>query len=268
MVELTRCIRFCLNAQSGQDSGKYNTFSAWPAMQGLGRYYELSVTCQGEPDPQTGYFLNIKEIDTAVREHVLPYLLTRIGDQTNTSAIAMGHLMQEIITRLQLPLDQSVIRVQLALTPFYKLQIRSSNMSEVVLRQQYDFAAAHRLHVAKLSDEQNQQIFGKCNNPSGHGHNYQFEVAVRCPIDAKGHINTVAVIDEVVDRVILVPLDHKHLNEDVPVFKNLNPSVENIAKVIYDWLVGPMKEMNLNLQVVSVWETNKTRCTYPAGVLS
>jgi len=141
-------------------------------------------------------------------------------------------------------------------------------MSEVILRQQYEFAAAHRLHVPDLSDEQNQQIFGKCNNPSGHGHNYQFEVAVRCPIDNSGHINTVSNIDELVDRVILQALDHKHLNEDVPAFKALNPSVENITKVIYDWLLPAMKQENLNLEVVSVWETGKTRCTYPAGVLS
>ena len=268
MVELTRCVRFCLNACPKTIGKKHNTFSAWPAMQGLGRYYELFVTCQGEPDTKTGYFLNIKEIDTAVREHVLPHLQSLISDRVDSSNIAMGMLMQQILQRLQTPLNQSVIRVRLALTPFYQLQIRSKQMSEVILRQQYEFAAAHRLHVPDLSDEQNQQIFGKCNNPSGHGHNYQFEVAVRCPIDNSGHINTVSNIDELVDRVILQALDHKHLNEDVPAFKALNPSVENITKVIYDWLLPAMKQENLNLEVVSVWETGKTRCTYPAGVLS
>ena len=268
MVELTRCVRFCLNRIPAPESGKFNTFSAWPAMSGLGRYYELLVTCRGEPDPQTGYFLNIKAIDTAVRQHVLPYLQTIAAPGEDPSQVPMGKLMQRIITLLQQPLNASVIRVRLALTPFYQLQIRSCDMDHVILRQQYEFAAAHRLHVPELSDEENRKIFGKCNNPSGHGHNYQVEVAVKCPIDNNGHIATVNKIDQLVDNEIMERLDHKHLNEDVDAFANLNPSVENIAKVIYDWLVVAMDKENLKLEVVSVWETGKTRCTYPAGVLS
>lgn len=268
MVELTRCVRFCLNDGPDGGSGKFNTFSAWPAMRGLGRYYELYVTCRGEPDERTGYFLNIKAIDCAVREAVLPYLQGLVGPGMDTSAVPMGALMQQMVERLQKPLKGSVIRVRLALSPFYQLQIRSKTMSHVILRQQYEFAAAHRLHVPELSEAENQRIFGKCNNPSGHGHNYQVEVAVKCPIAGDGHIMTVARIDELVDKVVLERLDHKHLNEDVPAFVHLNPSVENIAKVIYDWLVGPMKKLDLKLEVISVWETGKTRCTYPAGVLS
>lgn len=268
MVELTRCVRFSLNDVPSVDVGKYNTFSAWPAMQGLGRYYELLVTCRGEPDAQTGYFLNIKQIDTAVRDHVLPYLQQQVQPGSNTASIPMGRLMQQIITLLGPALNDSVVRVRLALSPFYQLQIRSQTMSQVILRQQYEFAAAHRLHVPEFSDEQNREIFGKCNNPSGHGHNYQVQVAVRCPISGEGHIDAVANIDQLVNRVVLEPLDHKHLNEDVPAFAHLNPSVENITKVIYDWLVGPMRELGLELEVISVWETGKTHCTYPAGVLS
>ncbi|HAI14378.1 MAG TPA: hypothetical protein DCM28_21920 [Phycisphaerales bacterium] len=268
MVELTRCVRFCLNRIPAPQAGKFNTFSAWPAMTGLGRYYELLVTCKGEPDAQTGYFLNIKTIDTAVREHVLPYMQTLVAPGQDPSQVGMGQLMQQIIALLQPQLKGSVIRVRLALTPFYQLQIRSTGMQHVILRQQYEFAAAHRLHVPTLSDEENRQIFGKCNNPSGHGHNYQVEVAVKCPIDGDGHIATVNMIDALVDREIMERLDHKHLNEDVDAFADLNPSVENIAKVIYDWLVVAMRNENLELEVISVWETGKTRCTYPAGVLS
>jgi 6-pyruvoyltetrahydropterin/6-carboxytetrahydropterin synthase len=236
-------------------------------MNGLGRYYELLVTCRGEPDAQTGYFLNIKAIDSAVRKHVLPYLQTLVAPGEDPSQVPMGKLMQRIISLLQQPLNQSVIRVRLVLTPFYQLQIRSSDMDHVILRQQYEFAAAHRLHVPELSDDENREIFGKCNNPSGHGHNYQVEVAVKCPIN-NGHIAAVNMIDQIVDSEIMERLDHKHLNEDVDAFAHLNPSVENIAKVIYDWLVVAMAKENLSLEVISVWETGKTRCTYPAGVLS
>lgn len=268
MVELTRCVRFCLNDQPDAGTGKFNTFSAWPAMQGLGRYYELLVTCRGEPDAQTGYFLNIKAIDSAVRQHVLPYLQSLVTLGCHTADIPMGQLMVQMMSRLQAPLNHSVIRVRLVLSPFYQLQIRSTDMSHVILRQQYEFAAAHRLHVPQLSDEENRRVFGKCNNPSGHGHNYQVEVAVKCPIDGVGHIASISRIDELVDHVIMERLDHKHLNEDVDAFAHLNPSVENIAKVIYDWLVVAMRDENMELEVVSVWETGKTRCTYPAGVLS
>ncbi|MFG0249350.1 MAG: hypothetical protein ACF8OB_10725, partial [Phycisphaeraceae bacterium JB051] len=110
MVELTRCVRFCLNRIPAPESGKFNTFSAWPAMTGLGRYYELLVTCRGEPDSQTGYFLNIKAIDTAVRQHVLPYLQTLVAPGEDPSQVPMGQLMQRIISLLQQPLNESVIR--------------------------------------------------------------------------------------------------------------------------------------------------------------
>ena len=64
-------------------------------------------------------------------------------------------------------------------------------MDHVLIRQQYEFAAAHRLHTDQLTKQENQQVFGKCNNPSGHGHNYRLEVAVKAPIDPDGHTTPV-----------------------------------------------------------------------------
>src|SRR5690348_12545521 len=74
MLELTRTVRFCLNGDGtlATDSAASNTFAWWPAMRGLGRYYELEVTCRGEADPVTGYFMNIKRIDEVVRQAALP----------------------------------------------------------------------------------------------------------------------------------------------------------------------------------------------------
>lgn len=277
MIELCRTVRFCLSdgSTSGGSGGadvplatpRHNTFSAWPAMRGLGRYYELHVCCRGEADPTTGYFLNIKHIDEAVREHVLPDLEQWVADpQRDPYDAPMGELMRRIAVLLEQPLQGAVAQVTLQLTPMLSLTLRSHDMDRVLVRQQYEFSAAHRLHVETLSDQENRAVFGKCNNPAGHGHNYRLEVAVSAPIDPLGRALGAEELDAVVDRHVTEHLDHKHLNLDVPEFKDLNPSVENIAKVVWDLLAphipaaGPAE--GAKLDAISVWETGKTVCTY------
>jgi len=135
-------------------------------------------------------------------------------------------------------------------------------MDRVILRQQYEFAAAHRLHVDELSDEENRAVFGKCNNPSGHGHNYRLEVAVAAPIDAEGRILDVELLDAVVDQTVIERYDHKHLSVDVPEFAGRNSSVEHIAQSIYRLLLDPIAGLGAALEEVRVWETSKTVCVY------
>ncbi|MGB0768997.1 MAG: 6-carboxytetrahydropterin synthase, partial [Phycisphaeraceae bacterium] len=131
----------------------------------------------------------------------------------------------------------------------------------VLIRQRYEFSAAHRLHVQALSDRENREVFGKCNNPAGHGHNYRVEVAARCPIDDHGQTLDPADLDAVVDERCIERLDHKHLNDDVPEFADLNPSVENIVKVVWSMLDGKLPG-RATLDEVRVWETGKTVCAY------
>jgi len=260
MLELSRTVRLCIN-DAPRDTApqeRYNTFSAWPAMRGLGRYYQVHVRCVGEADPVTGYFMNIKEIDTAVREKAMPCLERAVQNGGG----AVGGLMREMIAELQPVLQHTVREVRLDLTPYYHLAMTSNDMNHVIMRQQFEFAAAHRLHVDQLSDDENRRVFGKCNNPSGHGHNYRLEVAVSVPIDPKGSVMNVETLDRLVDEHVVEKLDHKHLNVDVPQFKALNPSVENIAKVIWDMLKGAVAAQPCELAEVSVWETGKTVCTY------
>jgi 6-pyruvoyltetrahydropterin/6-carboxytetrahydropterin synthase len=93
----------------------------------------------------------------------------------------------------------------------------------------YTFAASHRLHAPQLSDEENRRLYGKCNNPFGHGHNYVMEVSARGPLDpATGRTIDIAALDEFVRRHILVPFDHRNLNEDVDSFQGLSPTSENL----------------------------------------
>jgi 6-pyruvoyltetrahydropterin/6-carboxytetrahydropterin synthase len=262
MLELSRTVRFCLSGEMGDlVSPRDNTFSAWPAMRGLGRYYELGVTCQGDADPQTGYFINIKTIDQVVREHVLPMLTERISDESAAAATPMGELMRRVFGAIDPPLNETVAQVRLVLTPTLSLAIERNDMDHVIIRQQYEFSAAHRLHVPAMSDAENRATFGKCNNPAGHGHNYRVEVAARCPIDAQGTALQPAELDAVVDQEAIEKLDHKHLNVDVPEFAGLNPSVEHIVKVVWQMLDGKLPG-SAKLDEVKVWETGKTVCAY------
>jgi 6-pyruvoyltetrahydropterin/6-carboxytetrahydropterin synthase len=264
MLELSRTVRFCLNDPPGDPPPRDNTFAAWPSMRGLGRYYELAVTCLGEADPKTGYFINIKHIDRAVHERAMPCMQRALAGTSASANVPLGQLMRDMLNALQPTLQGSVIRAQLRLTPTYRIDIRSHDMDHVLIRQRYEFSAAHRLHVPGMTDDKNRETFGKCNNPAGHGHNYRLEAAVRLPIDPQGRTANAEHIDAIVNRHAIEPLDHKHLNTDVPQFADLNPSVENIVKVIWNMLAGRFAELDPDaaLEEISVWETSKTVCTY------
>ncbi|MEO1235539.1 MAG: 6-carboxytetrahydropterin synthase [Planctomycetota bacterium] len=286
MLELSRTVRFALTPEpAAQAPARSNTFSAWPPVRGLGRYYELHVTCRGEADPATGYFINIKHIDTAVRDHALPVLRAAIADERAAADTPMGGLMRDLLAVLQPELGHSVARLGLQLSPFVELAVRvpdpqlhnasSGNpgnpgspgdhpVDHVIVKQQYEFSAAHRLHVPDYTEEQNRATFGKCNNPAGHGHNYRVEVAVRAPIDPMGHTLDIAALDDAVDTHVIDRLDHKHLNHDVPAFAELNPSVEHIVRVVWDMLEAGLAQVlpSVTLDEVKVWETGKTACAY------
>ena len=262
MLELSRTVRFCLSGDPADlRTPRHNTFSAWPAMRGLGRYYELAVTCRGQADPQTGYFINITQIDRVVRDHALPLLNGCLADERTAAEISMGRLMNDLLQAISPGLGDTVDQITLGLTPYLRLTTKSHDMEHVFLHQQYEFSAAHRLHVPTLSDEENRDVFGKCNNPAGHGHNYRVEVTARCPIDAHGRTIEPATLDAIVDRAVIEKLDHKHLNTDVPEFAELNPSVENIVRVIWTMLAGKLPGGAV-LDEVRVWETGKTVCAY------
>ena len=263
MIELSRKVRFCLNDAAASLADKHvHGFSGWPAMRDLGRFYQLNVICHGEVDPQTGYFINIKIIDQAVREYALPYLQNVIHHPADDSVPALPMVMQALLKLLQKPLENRVTELVLELSPFYALSIRSQQMDHVIVRQRFEFSAAHRLHVPMLSAEENRAIFGKCNNPSGHGHNYQVEVAVKFRVDSAGKTMPTEKLEALVDSEAIQKLDHKHLNIDVPEFALVNPSVENIAVVIWNMLQKPVEQSGVQLDEVKVWETEKTSASY------
>jgi 6-pyruvoyltetrahydropterin/6-carboxytetrahydropterin synthase len=109
----------------------------------------------------------------------------------------------------------------------------------VLLTRKVHFCASHRYHNPELSDAENKRIFGKCNLPHGHGHNYVLEVTVRGEVDpATGMVMNLTDLDKVVKNVVMEQIDHKNLNVDVPHFATTIPTSENIVI----WLWGQLAE--------------------------
>jgi len=107
----------------------------------------------------------------------------------------------------------------------------------IELGRRYRFAASHRLHTAKLSEAENNRVFGKCNNPYGHGHNYTLEVLFSGPVNpATGMIANLVDLDAFVNERVIEPLDHRSLQDEVPAFRELVPTTENLCTEIFERL--------------------------------
>lgn len=123
------------------------------------------------------------------------------------------------------------------------------------------FNAAHRLFRKDWSEEKNNAVFGKCNNPNYHGHNYDLIVGLTGEIDQEtGYLIDLKILKDIIYEEVEQPFDHKNLNLDVPEFKNLNPTVENIAVVIWNKL---RKRLEKKYEItVTLYETPRNFVTY------
>lgn len=260
MIQLSRTVRFFINPPGTSAPARSNTFAAWPPMAGISAFQELTVACTGEVSPVTGYFLNIKDIDEAVREAALPIIV-------RTLAQSGGQQPEAILPDLFRATDQrlrgAVALLRWHFSPYLSLSMERDSMSICLLREQFEFAAAHRLHCDRFSEEENRRLFGKCNNPVGHGHNYRLEVCVEAPTDQRaGRILDRPALEAIVNATIIERYDHRNLNVECPEFATVNPSVENIAKVCHQMLKPRLLEQGIQLRAVTVWESTKTSCVY------
>ena len=125
------------------------------------------------------------------------------------------------------------------------------------------FNAAHRLNNPAWDEEKNTRVFGKCNNPNFHGHNYEMEVKITGEPNADtGFVIDLKVLSDIIQAEVIERFDHKNLNLDVPDFKNLNPTAENIVMVIYDIL---RRKINSELELqVRLYETPRNFVEFPA----
>ena len=131
----------------------------------------------------------------------------------------------------------------------------------VTISRKAHFNAAHRLYRKDWSDEKNNLVFGKCNNPNFHGHNYELIVSVTGGIDQEtGYVLDVKVLTDLIKEEVENPFDHKNLNLDVPEFKDLNPTAENIVVVIWNKLRNRL-DIKFDLEV-TLYETPRNFVTY------
>lgn len=136
-------------------------------------------------------------------------------------------------------------------------------MKVAVIRKEH-FNAAHRLHNQQWSEEKNREVFGKCNNPHYHGHNYELTVKLVGELDPEtGYVYDMKKLSSLIKENILDKFDHKNLNLDTDEFKQLNPTAENIAVVIWNIL---REKIDTQLELkITLYETERNIVEYPAG---
>lgn len=132
---------------------------------------------------------------------------------------------------------------------------------KVTVSRKAHFNAAHRLYRKDWPDEKNNLVFGKCNNPNYHGHNYELIVSVTGEIDNEtGYVIDIKTLKSIIKKQVEDAFDHKNLNLDVPEFKNLNPTAENIAVIIYN-KIKPQMDSKLELEI-TLFETPRNFVSY------
>lgn len=271
MFRLTRVVRAAINDPSGQARSEApapgsNTYAGWPPFAGLARHYAFEIACEGRLHPQYSYLIDIKDVDRAVRATLIPAFEHAVRDGVPDDG---RRLLADSAQRLAERLHGLLRHARWHASPFLSLEVDMNDPSTVLLREKFDFAASHRLHVPSMSEADNLRVFGKCAHPSGHGHNYQVEpcIAVKVRPDA-AHPFGLPQLEALVDRVILSRFDHKYLNVDTPEFgpRGVVPSVENIAKVCFELLRDAVAREHPDavVRAVTVWESDRTSSTYPA----
>ncbi|HAZ61263.1 MAG TPA: hypothetical protein DCY89_06810 [Gammaproteobacteria bacterium] len=244
---LSRSLRFLIPEPS---AGQRNGWSGGPLGAATAWAGEVTLAVVGEPDPRTGFLCDIKALDATLLQG-----LRSVGDPLN-GWFAWLHALAAKLRALDLPARPVFLTLRLGTG--IELTIDPTTESAMHYTEQFEFSAAHRLHVASLTDEENVALFGKCNNPNGHGHNYVVDVTIEvsdpaCP----GVAPTPVCLAEVVRREVIDRYDHRHLNLDVADYSTLNPTVENITATVFQRLAAT-PELGGHLLRVRVHETAKT----------
>ena len=134
-------------------------------------------------------------------------------------------------------------------------------MPEVTVTRRMHFNAAHRVHNPELSDEENQRLFGRCNNPNWHGHNYILDVSVTGPIDTRtGYVMDLAALKRVVQDAVVEKVDHRNFNLEVDFMRGVIPTAENI--VVGCWRVLAPRVAPARLVRLVLWETPNNYVEY------
>jgi 6-pyruvoyltetrahydropterin/6-carboxytetrahydropterin synthase len=263
MHKLVRQVRFSINPFLSEDSRGYNSFASEPAGEGLSIFLELSVEVTGPVDPATGFVINVSEIDGNVREFAVPVFAEQIRhnyqEAKHIGLSVIAELLRSAWDQLADKFGTARLsELSLKLNPFRKVAVDSKDLDMVYFCEKFEFAAMHKLWNDDFSEQHNLEVFGKCANPTGHGHNYIIEVTLRMP--AIRNDFRIGDFEKIVDDEFIKLVDHKNLNADVDQFGKTNPTVENIAALAWNQLIDKFDKAKLHR--VTVWETDKTYCSY------
>lgn len=227
------------------DDENRRLFGRYASKYGHGHNYVVEVTVAGAIDPASGMVVNIVDVDRVMKQFVtgpladkhLSYEVPHFRDTPPT----LENIARFVADRFSAHFSDPAARLARVIVWESPTLWATLNLEKeppmVALTRALDFAAAHRLHAPGLSDAENQRIFGKCDNPNGHGHNYGVEVTiVGEPDPVTGMIVDLVALDAVLDREIMARFDHKHLNRDTPDFADVNPTSENLTRAIWEHL--------------------------------
>lgn len=216
-------------------------FGQWASPYNHGHNYILDVTTEGIVDERTGMVVNIKRIDDVLKDDIVAQFDGKsINDEIvhfQSRASSLENLLLYIRSQLvNLPQEARLVGLRLEEMPtlWAALDLEEDKMT---LTRTFEFAASHRLHGEHLSHEENIELFGKCNNPAGHGHNYILEVTVSgTPDERTGMLTDLGELDRSVEELVVDRYDHKNLNEDLPEFRGRITTSEVVAQQIFDTL--------------------------------
>ncbi len=256
---LTREVRVVLDSKKLGGKDPFTGGNAWgfqPGSLTVAPSVSIQVSVMGLIDPVSGYICDIRILDRMVRDALTTWYGSG-NPPADWAAWTVGFWQALTLPTGLLPATCLVELLEVGVNPHFSLQIGNQELDVIELTRQFEFSASHRLHAPSLSDELNQEIFGKCNRPHGHGHNYVLDVTIRFPgVHADRSPDPVEALDEVVRTRVIDRLDHLNLNLDLPEFAELNPTVENIAVVIRHWLHGEITVGEL--ACIRLYETPKT----------
>ncbi|OQY05830.1 MAG: hypothetical protein B6I25_05010 [Planctomycetales bacterium 4572_13] len=264
MHTLSRQIRFSLDPFSERQTRGFNSYAGKPCGGEMGIFFSLWVSLVSELDPDTGFVVNVTEIDQVVRRGVVPLFEKMVKETFQARRTPTLISLVEVLKRSWVVIGDSfqpkvVTRLSLELNPFRRITIQSDEAQMFIVSEKFEFSAMHRLWNDRFDKAKNFEVFGKCANPAGHGHNYVLEVSVEKTTESQDN-RWHSEFEKSVKEHFLDLIDHKNLNVDVAEFESLNPTVENLSLLAWQKLEKTLK--NAKLHKVVVWENDRTCCSY------
>lgn len=248
--------------------------------EGHGHNYLVEVAVQGAIDPETGMVINLKDLKGILEDEIyhpldhqnlnkqVPFFKTHLPTLENIALYLWQRLQSRIMSGQQSAAPVNLLRLRVEETDtlfvefFGPQQISKQEVNMLYLSRRFEFAAAHRLYNPEFSDEKNWEVFRQCNNPNGHGHNYELEVTICGEPDPKtGMLINLLVLDEMVKAHLIQAVDHKNLNLDVDFLKEMIPTAENLAVAFWDQL-APLIPAPYRLHRLRLQESKKNATEY------